>query len=287
MQTEKTHAYIWFLLPAMLLIALFKVYPIISGIYDSFFQFSFVSKSHYFVGFQNYLDALTDSVFQNSLKVTFLFNILVNPIQVFLSFGLALLLTAKVKGQRFFRTLHLIPITVSFTISCILWGVLLNPDVGLLNSILNEFGIPNQPFLTDKSQALASIIGIATWKGVGYWALFFIAGLEDIPRQLYEAANIDGSGWWKTFIHITIPQMRKVLLFVVISDTIANFLLFAPSYILTNGGPEGSTDFVMFEIFKNAYRYSNTNLASAMIVILLVLLLAIVLVENILLKSKE
>ena len=121
----------------------------------------------------------------------------------------------------------------------------MNPEQGLLNSVLNLFGIPNQQFLFDKAQALPSVIGIATWKGVGYWALFFISGLEEIPSQLYEAAAIDGSGPWNTLIHITIPQMKRTVLFVVVSDTISNFLLFVPAYILTNGGPEGSTDFMI------------------------------------------
>lgn len=163
----------------------------------------------------------------------------------------------------------------------------MNPEQGLLNSVLNIFGIPNQQFLFDKAQALPGVIGIATWKGVGYWALFFISGLEEIPSQLYEAAAIDGSGPWNTLLHITIPQMKRTVLFVVISDTISNFLLFVPAYILTNGGPEGSTDFMMFEIFKNAYTYSNVNLASAMIVILLVIMLAVVGAETMLLGGRD
>lgn len=257
------------------------------GVYDSFFQFSFVSKGTFFSGIQNYLEALTDPVFLNSLKVTFTFNVIVIPLQVAISFLLALLLMVKIKGQRLFRTLHLIPITVSFTVACVLWGVLLNPEQGLLNSLLNVIGIPNQPFLFDKSQALGSVIGIASWKGVGYWALFFIAGLEEISESYYEAAAIDGAGRFRSLLHITLPQMKRTFLFVVVSDTISNFLQFVPPYILTGGGPEGSTDFLMYQIFQNAYTYSNTNLASAMINILLILLLVIVGIEAFLLRSKE
>lgn len=287
MKWKRIAAPLLFLTPAMLGIMVFKVFPILQGVFDSFFQYSFINQKTYFTGFQNYIDALTDPVFLNSIKVTMIFNIIVNPLQVFISFGLGLLLMVKVKGQKAFRTIHLIPITVSFTIACILWGVLMNPEQGLLNSVLNIFGIPNQQFLFDKAQALPGVIGIATWKGVGYWALFFISGLEEIPSQLYEAAAIDGSGPWNTLLHITIPQMKRTVLFVVISDTISNFLLFVPAYILTNGGPEGSTDFMMFEIFKNAYTYSNVNLASAMIVILLVIMLAVVGAETMLLGGRD
>lgn len=276
-----------FLAPAMLGILVFKLYPLFRGFVDSLFQYSFMNKATYFAGVANYVEALADPVFRNSIKVTLLFNVIVNPLQVVLSFLLALLLMARMPGKRFFRTLHLIPITVSFTIACVLWGVLLNPEQGLVNSILNLFGIAGQPFLYSKSQSLASIIGIASWKGIGYWALFFISGLEEVPGSLYEAAAIDGSGRWNTLVRITLPQMRRTFLFVVVSDTVSNFLQFTPAYILTNGGPEGSTDLMMFQIFKNAYSYSNVNLASAMVIILLVMLLAVVGLESGLLGARE
>jgi ABC-type sugar transport system permease subunit len=274
-----------FLTPAILGIFVFKIVPIFRGFYDSFFQYSFSEKRIYFSGLANYIDALNNSVFLNSVKVTLIFNLIVNHLQVVVS--LALLLMVKIPGHRFFRTLHLIPITVSFTIACVLWGVLLNPEQGLLNSLLNLFGIQNQPFLNSKSQSLASIIGITSWKGVGYWALFFISGLEDVPATLYEAAYIDGAKRWQALIHITIPLIKRTIMFVVISDTVSNFLQFTPPYILTGGGPEGSTDLIMFQIFKNAYTYSNVNLASAMIIMLIIALLFVVGLETLFLGEKR
>jgi len=131
-----------------------------------------------------------------------------------------------------------------------------------------------------------SIIAIGSWKGIGYWALFLIAGLEQIPRSIYESTQIDGASRWKTLTKITLPLMKRTILFVVVADTVSNFLLFAPSYILTNGGPEGSTNFLMYEIFKNAYTYSNGNVASAMVVILLVILLVTIVIENILIRDE-
>ena len=273
-----------FLLPAIAGLLVFKVFPIISGISSSFFTFSFITKKQSFAGLSNYINIFTDPVFLNSLKITLLFNVIVNPLQIFLSFCLALLLTLNIKGKKFFRTLHLIPITVSFPIACVLWGVILSPDQGLVNSILNLLGIANQPFLTSKSQALWSVIGIASWKGIGYWAIFIIAGLEEIPRSIYESSEIDGANNFKALRYITLPLMKRTILFVVVADTVSNFLLFAPSYMLTNGGPEGSTDFIMFEIFKNAYTYSNMNVASAMVVVVLFIMLAIIAIENRLLK---
>ncbi len=275
-----------FLFPAVLGLILFKVYPLASGLFDSFFKYSFLKKTSRFVGLENYTTLFFDPAFLNSLKVTLLFSLITNPLQIALSLGLAYMLTLKLKGNHFFRTLHLVPITVSFTIACTLWGVLLNPDQGLLNSLLNLLGIPNQPFLTSSRQALGSVVAIASWKGVGYWAVFLIAGMENIPRYLYEAADIDGAARGRTFFGITLPLLKNTLLFVLVSDTISNFLLFVPAYMLTGGGPQGSTDFLMYRIYQNAYTYSNMNAASAMVMVLLVILLAVVGLENLLMKER-
>lgn len=276
-----------FLFPAMFLLIAFKIYPILLGAYESFFTYSFVSKESVFAGLQNYINIFTDSTVLNSLKVTLIFNVIVNPVQLILSFGLALLLMVKLRGQRTLRTIHMIPVAVSFTIACTLWGGLLSPEQGLMNSILNVFGIENQGFLNDKSQALAWVMVLACWKGLGYWALFFITGLEEVPEQLYEAASLDGAGYWKSLRWITLPQMKRTFKFVIVSDTIANFILFVPAYVLTGGGPDGATDFLMYRIYRTAYQYSDINLASAMIVVLLIILAVIVGVESFLLREKE
>lgn len=275
-----------FLLPAMLLLILFKVYPILLGAYESFFTYSFVEKETIFAGFDNYISIFTDRSTLNAIKVTAIFNVFVNPIQIVLSFGLALLLMVKLKGQKIFRTIHMIPVAVSFTIACTLWGVLLSPEQGLMNSILNLFGMENQGFLTDKSQALAWVMILASWKGLGYWALFFITGLEEVPEQLYEAAALDGASYWQNLRWVTLPQMKRTFQFVIVSDTISNFILFVPAYVLTKGGPDGVTDFLMYRIYRTAYQYSDLHLASAMIVVLIIMLGIIVAIENFVLREK-
>jgi ABC-type sugar transport system permease subunit len=276
-----------FLLPAVIGLALFKFYPLINGLAASFFTESFRSPARIFVGMRNYAEALANPVFLNSLKVTLLFSLIVNPLQIALAMGLALFLILEIRGKKIFRTIHIIPITVSFPIACILWAIIMNPDQGLMNSILALFGIPNQPFLTDRRQALGSIIGIATWKGVGYWALFLIAGLEEISTSLYESAWIDGANRWVCFWRIMLPQMKRPLSFVVIADTVSNFMIFAPQYLITKGGPDKSTDFLMFEIFKNAYQYSNIGSSMAMLVLLVCLTLLVIAFETYLLRDGE
>ena len=267
-------------------LAVFKFYPLLNGLVTSFFAESFASHTRVFVGLRNYADAIASSVFRNSLGVTLLFNIIVNPLQIVLAMALALLMLKDVKGKKAFRTIQIIPITVSFPIACILWSIILDPEQGLVNSMLAVFGIPSQPFLTDRSQALACVIGIATWKGIGYWALFLIAGLEEISPSLYESAWMDGANGWISFWRITLPQMKRPLLFVVVSDTVSNFLIFAPQYLITKGGPAKSTDLLMYEIFKNAYEYSNVGSASAMVVMLVVIVLSVVALERALIRDQ-
>ncbi len=284
---KKNVAVAVFIFPAMALLIAFKIYPILSGIYESFFSYSFVNKATVFAGLKNYVEIFTDSTILNSIKVTLVFSVFVNPIQIVLSFALALLLMVQLKGQRAFRTIHMIPVALSFTIACTLWGVLLSPDQGLMNSILDLFGIPAQSFLNDKSQALLWVIVLASWKGIGYWAVFFITGLEEVPAQLYEAASLDGAGYWQSLRYVTMPAMKRTFKFVVVSDTVSNFILFVPAYVLTGGGPDGTTDFLMYRIYRMAYQYSNINLASAMIVVLLIILGSIVLMESFLLRERE
>jgi multiple sugar transport system permease protein len=168
---------------------------------------------------------------------------------------------------------------VSIIVSSSIWSLLLNPNDGLVNSVIALFGIPQQPFLTSTTQALWCIILVASWTGISYWMIFILAGLQEIPDTLYEAAIIDGANAWQTFWRITLPSLRRVLLFVIVADTSANFLLFAPIYVLTGGGPQMSTNSLMHEIYSSAFIYSDIHRALTLTAILLTLLLGFILVE--------
>lgn len=275
-----------FLFPAIALLVIFKVYPILLGLKNSLYAPGFIAGLDSFVGLSNYAALFSDKVFWNSVYVTVFFNLFINPIQIILAFMLALLLNSKLKGIRSFRSICFIPIAVSLPIACILWNIMMNPEQGVINSILIALGFPQQPFLTSKDQAIWVIILIATWKGVGYWAVFLLAGLQEVPASLYEAASIDGAGKWDRFKHVTFPLMKRPLTFVTVADTVANFLLFAPMYILTKGGPENSTNVLMEESFNNAFVYSDPGRASAIVILLLILILIIIGVQFRLLRSK-
>jgi multiple sugar transport system permease protein len=286
MKTERFAPYL-FLFPAILGLLMFKLYPVLSGLQQSFYAPAFLSASEAFIGLQNYIVLFTDPVFWNSLKITLLFNVFVNPIQVILAFMLALLLNSKLKHIGIFRGIHFVPVAVSVATACILWNIMLSPEQGVINSVLVGLGLEPQPFLTSSKQALASIIGISTWKGIGYWAIFLLAGLQEVSISLYEASAMDGASRWEQFKQVTFPMMKRSLTFVAVSVTVSNFLLFSPMYILTQGGPEHSTNVLMLESYNSAFLYSDSGRASAIVIVLLILTLSIVALQFKFLRAKH
>jgi multiple sugar transport system permease protein len=272
------------LAPAMLGLVVFRLYPIALAISDSFF--SVFRGNQVFVGLDNYLSLVSDSTFWKSLQVTLWFNLLINPIQIALALGLALLYVQKFKGVTFYRILFLIPIGVSLPTAVIIWRIMLSPD-GLANGLLNIAGIPGQPWLTSESLALYSIIAIATWKGISYWMIFIIGGLQNISPEIYDAAKIDGAAPWQRLIYITIPLLRPTLLFVLVADVSINFLLFAPIFMITQGGPADSTNVLMYEAYKSGFIFGDMGRAMAIIVVVVAILLVIVGLQFRLLNGKR
>ena len=271
------------LTPALIGLVVFRLYPIALAANDSFFNV--LRGQPVFVGLDNYVALLTDSVFWNSLKVTFWFNLLINPIQIALALGLALLYVQKFKGVVFYRVLFLIPIGVSLPTAVIIWRIMLSPD-GLANGVLNIAGIPGQPWLTSESLALYSIIAIATWKGISYWMIFIIGGLQNISPEVYDAAKIDGAQAWQRQFFITIPLLRPTLHFVHVADDSINFLLFAPIFMITQGGPADSTNVLMYEAYKSGFIFGDMGRAMAIIVVVVAILLVIVGLQFRLLNGK-
>jgi multiple sugar transport system permease protein len=183
------------------------------------------------------------------------------------------------------RTLLFIPVTIPIVGSCIAWGAALNPE-GPVNAILGALGGKPQPFFTSPNQALACIIVIASWIGIGYWMLFLVSGLQAIPEELYDAAKIDRAGPFRTFLSITLPMLRRPLLFVLVADTVANFVLFVPVQLLTGGGPQSSTTLLMFEAYRTSYAFGSRNLGAAQVVLLTVIMLFFVLLQFRLLREE-
>lgn len=272
----------------MVLILVWRYIPIIAGLRESFYSnaLSFTGAKE-FVGWENYRFLFDDPTYWESVRVTLKFNAIVNPLQVALALLLALLLNQKVKGIGFFRTLMLLPIAISINVAALAWGLALDPAYGLVNGILALLNLPTQPFLLSASQALPVLIGIVSWIGVPYWALFYLAGLQNIPREVHEAAKIDGANRWQGFFHITMPLLNRTTTFVLVATTVANFTMFAPPYLLTNGGPSGATNLIMFDAWKRGFTYGDIGGSAASITVFLGILLIIVAVEFLIFRPKH
>ena len=267
-----------FLAPALLGTILFKLYPIFLGFWESLIYTSFGGgiEKRTFVWFENYQYLFDDPLFWQSVKITSILTVIINPLQISISLGLALLLMRRTRYIRIIRSLYLLPIGIALPIATIIWGLMLDPYQGLINGFLGIFSIPPQPFLVSENQALWSIMAIATWKGVAFWMLFLLAGLEDIPTQFYEAAQIDGANPFQKFRYITLPLLRRTILFVFVADTAANFVLMVPMIILTKGGPMQSTNVLVFEAYRSGFYYQDWGRSLSIITILTVITLIVI-----------
>jgi multiple sugar transport system permease protein len=270
-----------FLAPAVVAVIVLRLWPALLAVHESLLAPRATTYS-----FENYTYIFSDPVFRNSVWITLLYSVIVNPLQIAIAVGLALLMNNKLPLTGFWRSAVVLPVAIPQSVSAVVWGVIYRPD-GLLNALLAEVGIGPQRFITSPDQALASIILVVSWIGVGYWMTFLIAGLQDIPAQLYEAATIDGANGWQKFRYVTLPQLRRPLTFVLVADTVANFLVFAPVQILTQGGPQGSTDLIMNEIYTRAFINGDPGSASAATVVLVLLVLVIVLIQFRLMSGRD
>jgi multiple sugar transport system permease protein len=265
-----------FLLPAVLVLLLFRLSPAVQAISNSLYRTGTLSGVTEFVGFENFVFIFTESqTFLPSLGITIFFLFLTVAIETTIALALAVLFTRQAWGSKVFRTFVILPITIPAAVSVTLWGTAFRGD-GIINGILISLGLPEQPFLTSSGQALLCFVVVMGWIGVGYWMVFLMAGINDVPDSVREAATLDGAGPVRQFFSIVLPLLRRPLAFVVVANTIGSFLLFVPASVLTKGGPENSTRLVMFEIYDQAFNRRDLGVAYAEIVVVLVVLLTIV-----------
>lgn len=269
------------ILPTIVLICVFKIYPII----DSVIQGVLSTEGSFTL--DNYKLLFADKTFWSSLWVTLKFNVIIIPLQIIIAFVMAMMVNVKVRGIEIFRTVFYLPFCISLTIATVIWQMMLNVNNGVVNSVLGILGISPIGFLIDKKWALLSIVLIASWRGCAYWMMFILAGLKGIDTAVYESAKIDGSGFFSTLFRITIPLLKNTLLFVFVANTTANFLLFAPIQIATEGGPQGSTNVLMYEAYKSAFKYSNRPRQACIVTILLVIVMLVCFIQNKCLTEKE
>ncbi len=266
--TPKTAPYI-FILPALLLFLAFTVYPIIAS-----FLLSFQTRSggvYTFSGFDNYVRLFTDPIFYKALGNTFIILIVQVPIMLFLALLLSVFLNSKLLNMRgFYRVSFFTPAVTSLVAASIIFILLLNTDYGLINYILTSIGLEKINWLTNGFWAKASLIIVTTWRWTGYNMVILLAGLQNIPNDLYEAASIDGASPIHKFFHITIPQLKPVLLFCFVLSTIGTFQLFDEPYNLTSGGPNNATLTITYYLYNQGFNFFDFGYASAIAYVIVV-----------------
>lgn len=267
LQDKKKFAALGFLSPYLVFYFMFMVYPAIRTFLLSLQKWELLGGSSW-VGLNNYIQMFSDDKFWASFWHTIYFVLLSTPPLVVLGLGLALVLNMKFPGRKFFQILFFAPYVLNVSVISITWEWIFQSEFGLINSYLQSFGLPKISWLARPATAMPSVVIATIWWTVGFNMILFLAGLQDIPRYLYEAAKIDGANIFQRFFHITVPLLKRTIFLVVILQVIASFKIFGQVYIMTGGGPHGSTRVLVQYIYRTAFRYFNMGYASAMAFIL-------------------
>jgi multiple sugar transport system permease protein len=273
-----------FLAPDVLGLALFVGAPVIFAVWVSLHGWDGLAPMRW-VGMGNYRQLLADPRWWASVRVTAGFVLLHVPLLLLASLGLALLVDRRLPGRDLFRTAYFVPVAISLVIMSVLWGYILEPSFGVLNYLLGLVGIGPQPWLSSVGQALPTLVAISAWKFMGYYMVIFLAGLQNIPAEYYEAARVDGAGRWATFRSLTLPLLKPVTFFVLVIIMIRSFQVFDQVYVLTQGGPAYATYVVVYYVYELAFRFMRLGYASAASVALFLLLLVLTALANRLFRS--
>ncbi|MFZ2322688.1 MAG: sugar ABC transporter permease [Ignavibacteriaceae bacterium] len=286
-----TAAYI-FLAPALSAIFIFFFLPVIAAFVISFTDFDIYTLADFstirFIGFKNYIKLFDDPLFYTALKNTFYFVIMAGPLSIAVSLGAALLLNSKlVKYKAIFRLSYFIPVVTTLVAVAIVWRFIYHPRFGIINYILSLVGIAQIDWLGEPSTAMPAIVLMSIWKNFGYNMIIFIAGLQNIPEDLYEAASIEGASAWQKFKSITLPMLAPTTIFISIITIIGYFQLFAEPYIMTQGGPLNSTLSIVQFMYQEGFKWWNMGYSASIAFVLFFIIMIGTIIQLKVQKSTE
>ncbi|WP_372631676.1 carbohydrate ABC transporter permease [Cohnella sp.] len=264
-----------FLVPALLLYAVFFVYPFLFTFLLSFQQWDMISPDRTFAGLSNYAELLRDEVFWMSLRNTFLYLLMTMPVSIGLGLGLALLMESLSRGRAAYRFLFYLPVVSPIAVVAILWSLMYDHRRGVVNMLLTFFGIDGPNWLSDATASLWAVAIVGIWRSFGYETLLYVSGLKSIDKGLYEAASIDGAGRLSRLVHITLPLLSPITLFMVIMGVISSFQNFTLIKIMTGGGPNNSSNVLVHQLYQEAFQFFSIGKAAAISVILFAIVLLI------------
>lgn len=272
------HPYL-FIAPVVLIFGLFRVLPSIQTLLYSLYKVELLRGRFTFLGLENFTALLEDQIFRETMVNTFIYVAGIVPISAGLALVLAALFTVQFRLQELFKAVYFAPMVTSTVAAAMVWWWMYNPQFGILNVLLRLLHLPPQPWLMSSHTALGSIIIFSVWKTVGYNMIIYIAGLQAIPPQFYEAAVIDGAGTLQQFRRITIPLLAPTTTFILIYNTILAFQVFDQVFVLTGGGPANATNVVVLELYRQAFQRYNFGYASAEAMVLFLIIMGITVLQ--------
>jgi multiple sugar transport system permease protein len=265
--------------PYLLFVSVFVLFPVLFCLFLTFHKWNIIAPMQ-FAGIDNYSRLFQDRLFWKAIGNTLKFLLLHIPLQLVLSLALAWLLNQKIRAVSFFRASFFMPVIVSGVVVTILWQQLLGYDSGLINKLLMTIGLHKVGWLVDPDMAIYSIAIMATWKNVGLYVILFLIGLQTVPPQYYEAAELDGASRWQQFYHITLPMINPTIFMVVILSTIGGFSLFIEPYIMTGGGPLNTTLSAVLYIYKQAFQYYNMGYSATLGFFYAIMIMTVVVLQK-------
>jgi len=271
-----------FIIPVLGVYIFLRILPILKNFLFSFFSSSVVKPMEKFIGFSNYRDLFTDSLFLIALRNTTIFAVSVTVFSVLIAIILALLLSGKTKGGALFETLYFIPVITPMVPVAVVWKWIYDPTYGLLNYVLSWVGVKPVAWLVMPNTAIWAIIVMSVWKIIGYNMVIFLVGIRDIPDTYIDAAMIDGAGQYQIFMSIIMPLLRPILIFVTVISTISAYNVFTQVFIMTSGpqgAPGNAVRTLVFDIYENAFRYFKTGYAASEAVVLFLIILMLTFVQ--------
>jgi multiple sugar transport system permease protein len=267
-----------FIAPSLSLLLIFSAAPLLFAFYLSFHGWNLLEPAKPFVGLQHYLELAGDRLFWNAAKNTAVYSLYV-PLTMACALGVAILLNRRIRGVALLRAIFFLPYITSFVAISIVWQWMYDPNFGIFNWLLGLVGLGPFPWLNSPSTALLALIIMAVWIHIGFQMVIFLAGLQAIPNELYEAAMIDGAGPWRRFLNITLPMLKPTTFFVLVTSIIGSFQVFTFVYVMTEGGPLHATDVIVYHIYQNAWQFLRMGYASAMSWVLFAVIFAITLLQ--------
>lgn len=270
-----------FVAPGLVLMTVFLVIPILFSFYISFYNWNGLtplSRARY-LGLDNYQRVLSDATFQLSIINTLKYAAGMVVLTLFFALILALALNGSIRFKGVFRTVYFIPVVTSMVAVSIVWSYIYHPTYGLLNDLLTSLGFGRMGFLTDTRQSLYSVMLVDVWKRIGYFMVIFIAGLQAIPRSLYEAAQVDGANGFQGLVKITLPMLKPSMLLATVVATIEALRVFTPVFVMTKGGPAESSMVAVLHMYNTAFSYLRMGRASAMAFLLFILVFLVTLIQ--------